>query len=197
MTAIAGMHDSSLSGTSRTRSAAVGKTLTQHGPAHDAVPISRRRREDLSTRRPGGRACRPKKRAAARAPPPGSGVLSMGGACIEHAGPTPRLARAPARVPDSPSVVYWPRTLMRRHVAAITGSDGQQPRRPLAPDARKKPATPVRLTPTQAVALWYRMGMTAAHLHPPARYRHAYELGRKTAALRDPTAAAFRPGRAG
>jgi hypothetical protein len=35
------------------------------------------------------------------------------------------------------------------------------------------------LTADQAVQCWYRLGMRQGRLTPPARYRYAYELGRR------------------
>ena len=87
---------------------------------------------------------------------------------------------------------------MRHHVVTLTGRDGKEQRRRLATDSQEKQAAPVRLTPGKAVVLWYRMGLMAPHLRPPRRFRYAYDLGRKTAALKGPAhAAALPPGRVG
>jgi hypothetical protein len=54
----------------------------------------------------------------------------------------------------------------------------------LAAANRRAAVRALDLTPHQAGVCWYRMGLRDPDLTPPARYRHAYVLGRRTAALR-------------
>lgn len=82
---------------------------------------------------------------------------------------------------------------MKHSVVAMTGRDGKEQPRRLAADSHERRAAAAPLTPGQAVALWYRMGLLAPHLRPPRRFRYAYDLGRKTAALKDPAHTAALP----
>jgi len=87
---------------------------------------------------------------------------------------------------------------MTHSIAAITRRDGREQGRFPATGSHERKTIPALPATGKVVALWYRMGLMAPHLRPPRRYRYAYDLGRRTAALKSPAhTAALLPGRAG